>query len=799
MKEWIHFHERSLYRIANGWLLVSMVLLGAERYLGIHRLGVLHFIVAFTVSAILAGMSDMTVKGRILCLSALFLLLCAGIAAGPAGSQAFRQSFFRWLVGRETAPREWELAFGLMQTAVFAAVCYFVQVLFERLPKLKEGAAVLLLGILVFCLLTRRELNHFGMAFMVCFLLLTWEERVQKHWKKKRIRERGTLIPVFWILPFFILYLLLMMIVPAPEKPYDWSWAKAIYRQLQESFRSYTQKIRWNDQEGFGMAFTGFSREGHLGGDLQEDVRAVMQVQVQPSTADHLYLTGMVYDTFDGRGWSRRQQGYPDETFLDTVQTLYAVRDHNQRYQRDYLKEIRVTVRYEDFSTGYVFAPLKTWRLEDGSGSDADIRCEDGALRWNGQKGYGTEYSLYCFAMNTGQPQFDLFLEAAGRTGEDGSPEEGINRKVWEQVTKECESRSGRIFTLQDMEDYEKAIYELYLDEVSLSQEMEETLQDIVRDARTDLEKLKSIENALSALTYTMVPGDLPASIGDAGDFLDHFLLESRQGYCTYFATAFVLLARAEGIPARYVQGYCVPIGEQGEAAVYSHMAHAWPEAYLEGVGWIPFEPTPGYGSRRYDPWKVQQPAEGVAEETLREWDPWAFSGGVPKEDAGDAEEMEDREEADPGKDTDPAYSWRLFGSAALVILSVCWGLLALDNALGRRRYGRMSPEERLRAEVVRNLKVISLFGLERESWETLEEFRVRIGALLGQHGEERKLSLGFMENYEKAVYGGRAAGEEMVRDAVEERERLLGLLKQEKKWSWIYCRIRLYLGRYRF
>ena len=34
-----------------------------------------------------------------------------------------------------------------------------------------------------------------------------------------------------------------------------------------------------------------------------------------------------------------------------------------------------------------------------------------------------------------------------------------------------------------------------------------------------------------------------------------------------------------------------------------SGMAHSWPEVYIDGVGWIPFEPTPGYGRMRYVSW----------------------------------------------------------------------------------------------------------------------------------------------------------------------------------------------------
>ena len=848
MIRWIRSHEKTLYRAVNAGLMICMVLLGAGSYFGIEMLGMPHFIVAFAILGMLACMNDMTVRSRIICLAVLLIMLCGGIAAG---SQDFWRMFLRWQAGREKAPQEWARAYGLIQTAMLTAGCYLAQIPFDRLPFLKAGAAGFPLGILIFCLMNRRQVNHFGMAFMVCFLLLIWLELVQRNWERRRMEERGIQSHIFWILPFLGLYLVFLMIVPAPEKPYDWHWAKAIYRQIQESFRTYTQKVRWGDQEGFSMAFTGFSGEGTLGGDMQEEAREVMRVQIRPSAADYLYLTGVVYDTFDGREWSRRQREYGDEVFLDTAETLYAVRRYDDRYQRDYLKEIRVTIRYEDLSTGYAFAPLKTWGLEEASGAEADIVCEDGTLRWNERKGYGMEYSLRYYAMNTGQPQFERFLEETGspkgirRQEEAGSPEgirrqeeagssEGIRRqeeagslegvhlqgegynpeeayspsgqeeisgKVWREIMKECEKRNGRTFTLQDLADYENMVYELYQGEVRLSEELEGRLKEIVKGAETDLEKLRALEGYLSSLTYTLTPGSLPGSVGNAGDFLDYFLLESRRGYCTYFATAFVLLARAEGIPARYVQGYCIPIGEQGDASVYSDMAHAWPEAYLEGVGWIPFEPTPGYGSRRYHPWAVQQSVAGLAgESTPREWN---FGSGL-EGTAGDYGETVDVEDTGnmafiPEEGKGSPYPWHLFGAVALAVLSGCTGLLAFDHALGKYRYGKKSPQERLRTEVLLNLKVLSLLVPERESWETLEEFRVKTGRLPGKQGEERELPLRFTEDYEKVIYGGKAVGEEMITNAIREREEILELLKQGSRLRWIYCRIRLYFGRYKF
>ena len=79
-------------------------------------------------------------------------------------------------------------------------------------------------------------------------------------------------------------------------------------------------------------------------------------------------------------------------------------------------------------------------------------------------------------------------------------------------------------------------------------------------------------------------------------DFVEHFLFEQREGYCTYFASAMVVLCRAAGLPARYVDGFA-PSGvkENGVFQYTDDRAHSWAEVWIEGYGWMQFEPTPGY------------------------------------------------------------------------------------------------------------------------------------------------------------------------------------------------------------
>ncbi len=73
------------------------------------------------------------------------------------------------------------------------------------------------------------------------------------------------------------------------------------------------------------------------------------------------------------------------------------------------------------------------------------------------------------------------------------------------------------------------------------------------------------------------------------------FLEEGRRGVCIHFASAFVLLARASGVPARLVVGYLSdgPVPAEWSTVVFS--PHAWAE-YYDGSGWVGVEATPGGG-----------------------------------------------------------------------------------------------------------------------------------------------------------------------------------------------------------
>ena len=114
--------------------------------------------------------------------------------------------------------------------------------------------------------------------------------------------------------------------------------------------------------------------------------------------------------------------------------------------------------------------------------------------------------------------------------------------------------------------------------------------------ANTDFEKMRYVSQFLSSnYEYSLTP----LSNSTRRDFVSQFLFEGQKGYCTYFASSMVIMARANGIPARYVEGFRVDPDEVGGIGRYSKVtekdAHAWAEVYLEGFGWVIFESTPAY------------------------------------------------------------------------------------------------------------------------------------------------------------------------------------------------------------
>jgi transglutaminase-like putative cysteine protease len=93
-------------------------------------------------------------------------------------------------------------------------------------------------------------------------------------------------------------------------------------------------------------------------------------------------------------------------------------------------------------------------------------------------------------------------------------------------------------------------------------------------------------------------------------DVVDYFLFEASSGFCSYYASAMVVILRTQSIPARIVTGFASGDYqiERGYFYVPAKAPHAWVEVYFPGYGWIPFEPTPSQLTPDYSQQTVVSP-----------------------------------------------------------------------------------------------------------------------------------------------------------------------------------------------
>jgi transglutaminase-like putative cysteine protease len=111
-------------------------------------------------------------------------------------------------------------------------------------------------------------------------------------------------------------------------------------------------------------------------------------------------------------------------------------------------------------------------------------------------------------------------------------------------------------------------------------------------NAYSALKDLEAHLDNAGVFTYSVTNPPVPANVDVAT-----WLLQTRRGYCTYYASTMAVMARLMGIPTRLVTGFSQGTYDQqhNSWSVMGTDAHSWMQAYLPSIGWINFDPTPGY------------------------------------------------------------------------------------------------------------------------------------------------------------------------------------------------------------
>jgi transglutaminase-like putative cysteine protease len=242
---------------------------------------------------------------------------------------------------------------------------------------------------------------------------------------------------------------------------------------------------------------------------------------------------------------------------------------------------------------------------------------------------------------------------------------------------------------------------------------------------------------------------------------VDEFLFDEQAGFCEHFSSAFVVLMRASGIPARvvtgYVGGYRNPVG--GYWLVRRSDAHAWAEVWLEGRGWVRVDPTAAVAPERiYDTIDDRRPgALG------------GFSGLTPVFDVGDwlrrgwndfvlgynAARQRKLLESFGVPDLDSARLIQLFVIATVLALA---GMLWLTTRQEREKDPVLRAWRRLERRYRR-------LGLGREPHEPAGVWAARVAAARPDAQELRGLSARFVDWRYARDHGGLTGADGLIRD----------------------------------
>ncbi|MBO4679279.1 MAG: hypothetical protein J5626_06385, partial [Lachnospiraceae bacterium] len=604
-----------------------------------------------------------------------------------------------------------------------------VSFLIINVRAVKIVAAVGLTGFLVVSVLLRYYVTAPELGLCLVFILTVLAEEIQFRYRRGETFEREKYVTFLW--PFIFALSLFVAIIKAPEHPYDWDLFVRLYERAKEFTIEMREKIFYSHSEDYNGDMIGFSDDARIGGDVGARAEEIMSISTAKRANQTIYLTGKIFADFNGREW------IPAKTFSDkdrTIDSLIAV-CHAQMYGQsnssDYVRLENMDITFLPFSSKYVFAPSKyTYISIDSKNYFPEER--DGALFFDKTQIINTAYRITYANVNYNPAAIEVMTSGPKKPDETD----------WQKALLAYASTLDEELSFAKMQDYQAYVKKNFTETVEVSPAIEESLNKITGAGSTDFERLKILEATLQGMTYTNTPGKLPAKVTDAKSFLDYFLTESQEGYCVHYATAFCLMARAMGYPTRYVQGYMVPVTVSSDTRVDSSMAHAWPEVWLDGVGWIAFEPTPGSGGGNGGWMTTDEKNEAFSEyaESNRPY---------PYETVGEEEYFE--LEAAAQEPEQAKIEWYIYVIPLVSFVIFAALFLLVESLMARHRLKKADSEEKACILSLRNLKMLAYMGYVRGQGETLHEFMDRIS------GEELKDSLAFIPSFERVLYSERA------------------------------------------
>ena len=561
----------------------------------------------------------------------------------------FLDGYFYWLIDFIKYP---DVPDPTYQLITVIALCIFVSVLSYIFVIRKFSFPVILAGgvtIFVVQVAYRVTGNIVPFYLFLAAALMSYLKHVYLVKSKMEVNEYAKHPDMLvWSIPLSVVLILLASSIQASNKPIQWKWLD------QKIYSAYVQLKEIFDYESFDyFSLSASSGFGDSGGDLGGRVRLDRTNVLYITTTRRIYLKGATKDLYTGNRWINSvtelapTEGYFSSLYSDAEEMLEGMKilTGSDELPGRLLYKNPITVTFLNLKTKSLFIPSKIIDLGPLSGDINTFISDTGDLSSEKKLSKNFLYNMTSYVPATGSEQFQDALRKS-RNGLYGEYLEKLDLLIHPpQISPYVVESDSTAKVVPDLADYlerrmdimehrnddltseesiileadrselirtrEKvlrfkehsdAVYEKYLQlPENLPQRIKDLAASLVVSADNDFDKARAIEKYIAeSFVYNLDVRSTPRN----RDFVDYFLFDLQEGYCSYFASAMTVLARCVGLPARYVEGYMLPpspVKDRFDAYVVTNMqAHAWTEIYFEGFGWLPFEPTPPFRSAFY-------------------------------------------------------------------------------------------------------------------------------------------------------------------------------------------------------
>lgn len=560
-----------------------------------------------------------------------------------------------------------------------------------------------------------------GLGWLVCLHLRNYQLSYPYGWLKLR-KHPFKIISNILLLFAGILFIGTSVppVAPILTDPYTaWKGRSGGQVGSVEAQTAISSAVKEKDQSRQEAVTSGYSRDDtELGGGFEFSYDPVMSIESSlPS-----YWRGETRRIYTGNGWADFDKEDRDYEVLrglnDTIALTEKQTGNMEMRQVEQIITMDSEEVYPVLFGGYFMTEITLLDERRQGRPKLSWAREEAELRWGG-------------GFRDDQPDYPVKYKVTSRIPV--IPLEKLRSASYEQL-------------------YSAAIDEQYLQVPSfLTQRVKDLAAEVTATADTPFKKMELLQEYLrTSFQYTNNPN---VSLRKSKDFVDSFLFEVKEGYCDYFSTAMVMMARSQGIPARWVKGYGPGIqadpedlrARPGNTAyqVKNSDAHSWAELYFGEYGWIPFEATPGFMAPLL--------YEGEKEEEI-----------APDELNQEEIMPEETEDMTPSFMT-VHYKKIRYISLGILLVMLCWLLFKYRQriyyGLLRWRLGRpLTYGDKMVYATLRTVKKWQRQGFERKEHETVREIFEQISA------KQPELSVTLehlLQKYEGALYSPESATED--------------------------------------